>query len=46
MSEQATNTGGEEEQFNRTYRDFNPAPVQGPMTEVLATILKPDSGDS
>jgi len=44
MSEQqGTNTGPEEEKFDRTYRQYNPAPAQGPNTEVVATILKPQS---
>ena len=41
-AQQGTNTGQEEEQFTRTYRQYNPSPAQGPDTEVLATILKPE----
>ena len=36
-----TNTGPSKEKFERTYREYNPAPAQGPATEVIATILKP-----
>ena len=41
-AEQGTNTLPEEEQFTRTYREWNPNNTQGPDTEVLATILKPE----
>ena len=41
-AQQGTNTGPEKEEFDRTYRQYNPAPAQGPNTEVLATILKPE----
>ena len=41
MSKEATNTGGSKEEFNRTYYKYNPAPQQGPPTEVLGTVLKP-----
>ena len=37
----ATNTGGTEDEFGRTYNNYNPAPAQGPMTEILATVLNP-----
>ena len=40
MSKEATNTGESQEKFNRTYFKYNPAPAQGPSTEVLATVLK------
>ena len=40
MSQEA-NTGGTKEEFNRKYTKYNPAPTQGPPTEVLGTILKP-----
>ena len=35
-----TNLGGTKEKFTRTYSNYNPAPAQGPMTEVLGTVLK------
>ena len=38
----ATNTGGTEEEFSRTYTNYNPAAAQGPMTEILATVLNPE----
>ena len=41
-AQQGTNTGQEEEKFNRTYREYNPVPTSGPDTEILATILKPE----
>ena len=41
-AQQGTNTLPEEDQFDRTYRQYNPAPTEGPNTEVLATILKPE----
>ena len=41
-AQQGTNTGESQEQFNRTYREYNPAPTTGPDTEVLATVLKPE----
>ena len=41
-AQQGANTLPEEEKFNRTYREYNPNPTQGPDTEVLATILKPE----
>ena len=37
-----TNTAGTEEQFDRTYTDYNPQSAQGPQTEILATILNPE----
>ena len=40
-AQQGTNTGQEKEEFDRTYRQYNPAPAQGPATYILATILKP-----
>tara|TARA_R110002012_G_scaffold25517_1_gene84409 strand:- start:1084 stop:1227 length:144 start_codon:yes stop_codon:yes gene_type:complete len=40
-SQQGANTGPSEEKFDRTYRQWNPNPTQGPNTEVIATILKP-----
>ena len=40
MSQEA-NTGGTKEEFGRKYTNYNPAPTQGPTTEVLGTILKP-----
>ena len=39
-AQQGANTGESEEKFDRTYREYNPNPTQGPDTEVLATILK------
>jgi len=41
MPETPTNTEGTEEQFNRVYTDYNPAPAEGPKTEILATVLNP-----
>ncbi len=41
-AQQGTNTNASEEKFERTYREYNPAPAQGPTTEVLATVLKPE----
>ena len=41
-AQQGANTEPEEEKFNRTYREYNPNATQGPDTEVLATILKPE----
>ena len=40
-AQQGANTLPEEQKFNRTYRQYNPARTTGPNTEVLATILKP-----
>lgn len=40
-AQQGANTGQSKEKFDRTYRTYNPAPTQGPNTEVVATILKP-----
>ena len=40
--QEGANTGPSEEQFDRTYREYNPNPAQGPATEVIATILKPE----
>ena len=40
-AQQGTNTGAEKDKFDRIYRAYNPAPAQGPTTEVIATILKP-----
>ncbi len=39
-----TNTSGTKEKFNRTYENYNPAPTQGPLTEILATVLNPSGG--
>jgi len=27
--------------FTRTYTKYNPAPQQGPVTQILATVLNP-----
>ena len=35
-----TNLDGTKEQFGRTYVNYNPAPAQGPVTEIIGTILK------
>ena len=40
----STNIAGSKEEFNRTYENYNPAPSQGPVTEILATVLNPQSG--
>ena len=42
-AETSTNTAGTEEEFSRTYTNYNPAPAQGPLTEILATVLNPSS---
>ena len=36
-----TNTSGTKDKFARTYTNYNPAPTQGPLTEILATVLNP-----
>jgi hypothetical protein len=41
----STNTSGTKVEFTRTYSDYNPAPTQGPKTEILATVLNPEDGD-
>ena len=41
-AQQGANTGPSEEKFDRTYRSYNPTPTQGPVTEILATVLKPE----
>ena len=45
MSAEGTNNGATEEKFERTYTEYNPAPTQGPPTEVLGTVIPvPDNG--
>ncbi len=39
----ATNTGEQNQKFERTYRKYQPNAAQGPATEVLATVLNPAS---
>ena len=39
-AQQGTNSGASKQKFERTYRTYNPAPAQGPNTEVLAVVLK------
>jgi hypothetical protein len=39
MSAEGTNNGATEEKFERTYTEYNPAPAQGPPTEVLGTVI-------
>ena len=39
MSAEGTNSGATEEKFDRTYTEYNPAPTQGPPTEVLGTVI-------
>ena len=39
----STNTSGTKEEFTRTYQNYNPAPAEGPLTEVIATVLNPAS---
>ena len=41
-AQQGANTEPSEEKFDRTYRRYNPAPTEGPATEILATVLKPE----
>jgi hypothetical protein len=38
---EGTNTAGTKEQFGRKYTDYNPAPTQGPTTEILGLVLTP-----
>ena len=42
-AETSTNTAGTKEEFDRTYQNYNPAPAEGPLTEILATVLNPPS---
>ena len=39
----STNTAGTKVKFTRTYRNYQPNAAQGPVTEVLATVLNPVS---
>ena len=43
MSAEGTNNAATEEKFERTYTEYNPAPAQGPNTEILATVLVPQN---
>ena len=40
-AETSTNASGTKEEFTRTYNNYNPAPTQGPLTEIIATVLNP-----
>ncbi len=42
-AETSTNLGGTKEEFGREYQNYNPAPAEGPMTEILGTVLNPEN---
>lgn len=41
MPQEGTNQLGTKEKFDRTYTNYNPAPSEGPPTEILGLILSP-----
>ena len=42
-AETSTNTAGTKEEFGRTYQNYNPAPAEGPLTEIIGTVLNPEN---
>ena len=39
MAAEETNNAATEEKFDRTYNEYNPAPAQGPTTQILGTVI-------